>query len=85
VLLVNFKSNSGDTDERRPEMAEEPYCVVVNDELQYSVWPLGLDVPAGWRLTDRSGSHDECITHIEEIWVDMRPLGLQKAGVERIG
>ena len=32
------------------------YVVVVNHEEQYSIWPEGNDVPAGWRALERSGA-----------------------------
>jgi len=56
------------------------YEVVVNDEDQYSVWPSGRDVPAGWRTIGVSGTRDECLDHIEQVWTDMRPRSLRQAG-----
>ncbi|MFI1767728.1 MbtH family protein [Streptomyces sp. NPDC020800] len=55
-----------------------PYTVVVNDEEQYSIWPAGREVPAGWRESGVRGSKDECLAHIEEVWTDMRPLSLRQ-------
>lgn len=54
------------------------YRVVVNHEEQYSIWPDFKDVPAGWRDVGRSGTKDECLKYIEEVWTDMRPLSLRK-------
>jgi MbtH protein len=55
-----------------------PYAVVINDEEQYSIWPEGRDLPAGWRQDGFSGSEDECLAHIEQIWTDMRPTSLRR-------
>lgn len=54
------------------------YVVVVNHEEQYSIWPEGNDVPAGWRALERSGSKEECLAYIKEVWTDMRPLSLRQ-------
>jgi MbtH protein len=55
------------------------YRVVINDEEQYSIWPVPRDVPAGWRDAGRQGSKAECLAHIEQVWTDMRPLSLRRA------
>jgi MbtH protein len=53
------------------------YSVVVNDEEQYSVWLSGRELPPGWRAVGRSGTREECLRHIGEVWTDMRPLSLR--------
>jgi uncharacterized protein YbdZ (MbtH family) len=55
------------------------YAVVVNDEEQYSIWPVEKPMPSGWRAAGREGSKQECLDHIGEVWTDMRPLSLRKA------
>jgi MbtH protein len=55
------------------------YRVVVNHEEQYSIWPTDREIPNGWRDAGRSGSRDECLAHIREVWTDMRPLSLRRA------
>ena len=55
-----------------------PHVVVVNDEEQYSIWPAGRDLPAGWRGDGFAGTEDECLAHIEETWTDMRPASLRR-------
>jgi MbtH protein len=60
-----------------PEPTERTYQVVVNDEEQYSIWPVERDIPAGWHDEGTSGSEDACIAHIERVWVDMRPRSLR--------
>ncbi|UWP87559.1 MbtH family protein [Dactylosporangium fulvum] len=54
------------------------YTVVVNDEEQYSIWPEGRDIPAGWRDAGFSGPKEECLAHVNEVWTDMRPLSLRR-------
>ena len=54
------------------------YRVVVNHEEQYSIWPDFKAIPAGWREVGRSGSKDECLKYIAEVWTDMRPLSLRQ-------
>ncbi|MEM6447841.1 MAG: MbtH family NRPS accessory protein [Cyanobacteria bacterium J06642_2] len=54
------------------------YKVVINDEEQYSIWPEEKENPLGWRDVGKSGTKDECLEHINEVWTDMRPLSLRK-------
>jgi MbtH protein len=54
------------------------YTVVVNDEEQYSIWPLGSPPPAGWREVGRSGSKADCLAYVEEVWTDLRPASLRR-------
>jgi len=55
------------------------YEVVMNHEEQYSIWPEGREVPAGWRTVGKAGSKADCLAHIETVWTDMRPLSLRQA------
>jgi MbtH protein len=54
------------------------YTVVVNHEEQYSIWPTYKQIPNGWREVGKSGSKPECLSYIDEVWTDMRPLSLRK-------
>ena len=54
------------------------YNVVVNHEEQYSIWPVGKDIPLGWKSVGKSGPKTECLNYIKEVWTDMRPLSLRK-------
>ncbi|PWI42763.1 MbtH family NRPS accessory protein [Streptomyces sp. ICBB 8177] len=58
---------------------EPPYAAVVNDEGQYSLWPVWRPLPAGWRDTGVHGEREECLAHIERVWTDMRPLSVVRA------
>ena len=60
------------------EGAQRMQSVVVNDEEQYSFWPADREPPAGWRRTGFTGTEDECLAHVEEIWTDMRPASLRR-------
>jgi uncharacterized protein YbdZ (MbtH family) len=53
------------------------YDVVVNDEEQYSIWPVQLTCPNGWHMVGVRGSKDACLAHIEQVWTDMRPKSLR--------
>jgi MbtH protein len=58
------------------------YQVVMNDEEQYSIWPADREQPLGWKAVGKSGSKQECLDYINEVWTDMRPLSLRKAMAE---
>lgn len=53
------------------------YRVVMNDEEQYSIWAEGRPAPAGWRDTGVGGTKEECLAHVETVWVDMRPRSIR--------
>ena len=57
----------------------QEWTVVVNHEEQYSLWASDRDVPAGWRPAGVSGTREECLSHIDQVWTDMRPLSLRLA------
>lgn len=54
------------------------YRVVVNIEEQYSIWPEYKQIPEGWRDAGKSGKKEDCLSYINEVWTDMRPLSLRK-------
>jgi MbtH protein len=62
------------TGSMQPEMA---YEVVVNQQGQYSIWPIAKIVPNGWSIAGRQGSKESCLAFISETWTDMRPLSLR--------
>lgn len=55
----------------------QTYRVVVNHEDQYSIWPADRDLPTGWRDAGEVGSKQECLAHIDKVWVDIRPRSLR--------
>ena len=58
---------------------EEVYKVVKNHEEQYSIWFAHEVPPQGWEEVGQEGSKDDCLSYIEKVWVDMRPLSLRNA------
>lgn len=54
------------------------YEVVINEEMQYSMWPAGEMVPSGWKSVGKTGTKEECLDYIAEVWTDLRPLSLRK-------
>jgi MbtH protein len=68
-------TNPFDDDEGR-------FFVLVNDEGQHSLWPVFADVPDGWTVVYGEESRENCLTHIENSWTDMRPKSLIKAMAE---
>lgn len=55
------------------------YVVVANHEEQFSIWPTSREMPPGWHVAGPTGTRDECLDHIAEVWTDMRPLSLRQA------
>ncbi|HEX6076508.1 MAG TPA: MbtH family protein [Micromonosporaceae bacterium] len=55
------------------------HLVVVNHEEQYSIWPVGREIPTGWRAVGVEGGKQECLAHIAEVWTDLRPLSARRS------
>ena len=62
-----------------PEEREDKtiYKVVVNHEEQYSIWLAHKENPLGWKDAGKSGTKEECLAYIKEVWTDMRPKSLR--------
>ncbi|MEY9943593.1 MbtH family protein [Kitasatospora sp. GAS1066B] len=56
---------------------DRQYLVVRNHEEQYSIWPEGRELPAGWTGVGVTGDKAACLAHIRETWTDQRPLSLR--------
>lgn len=54
------------------------YKVVMNHEEQYSIWPVDRENPLGWTDVGKSGTKAECLSYIDQVWTDMRPLSLRR-------
>jgi len=70
-------------------MAETPdyqeiYRVVINLENQYSIWSMRKEIPYGWSEVGKSGTKEECLSYIKEVWTDMRPRSLKEAIITTI-
>jgi MbtH protein len=61
------------------ENADGRYLVLVNDEDQHSLWPVELDVPAGWHQVFGEAGREECLDYVNTHWTDMRPKSLREA------
>jgi len=55
------------------------YAAVINDEGQYSIWPVERALPIGWHETGTRGLKADCLAYIDRTWTDMRPLSLRRA------
>ena len=54
------------------------YKVVVNHEEQYSIWFADRAAPLGWSEVGKSGSKQDCLDYIKEVWTDITPLSVRK-------
>jgi MbtH protein len=61
------------------------YKVVLNHEEQYSIWPADRENALGWNDAGKTGTKEECLAYIKEVWTDMRPLSLRKKMDEAAG
>jgi FPC/CPF motif-containing protein YcgG len=59
---------------RKPPRDHSLHQVVVNARREYSLWPDGREVPAGWSPAGVRGDRQTCLDHIERLWTDLRPL-----------
>jgi len=60
------------------EQDKKIYEVVINGEEQYSIWPADRPNAAGWSDAGKSGTKDECLAFIKDVWMDMRPRSVRK-------
>lgn len=75
----NSNNDNSNTNTNNTNNPNEPiYLVVRNAEEQYSIWPAGREVPAGWETDGIEGPKDVCLEHITQVWTDMRPLSLRR-------
>lgn len=55
------------------------FIVLMNAEGQHSLWPSAITPPEGWLQIGPTGSKVECLSFVEEHWIDMRPKSLLMA------
>lgn len=55
------------------------FLVLINEEGQYSLWPVFAEVPAGWRVVHPEDTREACLSYVEAHWTDMRPRSLIEA------
>lgn len=76
-MIVGLHSiHSQDIDQRK-----NGYKVVINHEEQYSILPINMQSPKGWKDTKMRGNQKKCQQYIEEVWTDMRPLSIRNMGL----
>lgn len=63
---------------------QEIFEVVKNLEDQYSIWSQRKEVPYGWKTVGNSGTKEECLAYIKEVWTDMRPRSLKEATMKAV-
>jgi MbtH protein len=54
------------------------YVVLSNAEGQYSLWPDGEAVPAGWTTCHGPADRSDCVAFVDAEWTDMRPLSVRE-------
>jgi len=61
-------------------MSAEPaaYKVVFNDQGQYSTWAAHRPNPRGWHDGEGSGTREECLAHIGEVWTNLTPRAARR-------
>jgi uncharacterized protein YbdZ (MbtH family) len=52
------------------------FQVLVNDEGQYCLWPVSIDIPAGWNKVHGADRRQACLDYVGSHWTDMRPKSL---------
>lgn len=54
------------------ERGKQKFKVVVDKQGMYSIWPADRENLAGWTDVEKTGTKDECLAYIKEVWTDMR-------------
>jgi uncharacterized protein YbdZ (MbtH family) len=55
------------------DLTQIRYRVIVNNDGQYSLWPLNREGASGWRDTGVFGSSEDCMAYVRHVWSDLRP------------
>lgn len=53
------------------------HVVLMNDRVQYSLWPAALRVPPGWLVVHGPASRQGSLDFVEEHWHELRPSPLR--------
>ncbi len=59
------------------------FRVLVNDRLEYSLWPTVAGLPTGWAESFGPASYEACASWLELHWQHLRPFGLLAKGGDR--
>lgn len=76
--LLLFQESGIQTMHADNQQNTEIYKVIINDEEQYSIWPADRTNPPGWKDAGKTGTKEECLAFIKDVWTDMRPLSLRR-------
>jgi MbtH protein len=68
-----------DYEDEDEELDALPHIVLINHEEQYSLWRADMDIPEGWRQCWGPDTKEACMSWVDKVWTDMRPLSLRKA------
>ncbi|MDH6124892.1 MbtH family NRPS accessory protein [Kitasatospora sp. GP82] len=49
------------------------FSVLVNAEGQFSLWPVAVEVPAGWTVAHGPADRSASLGYVNEHWTDLRP------------
>ena len=83
-MILHHEATESEIIEKGEKMNREEredtrlYRAVVNHEEQYSIWFQDRENPPGWKDAGKTGTKEECLAFINEVWTDMRPLSLRK-------
>jgi MbtH protein len=58
---------------------DDPFVVLVNNEMQFAIWPTGCETPKGWKIVAGPSPREDCLVFVRRSWTDMRPRSLRKA------
>jgi MbtH protein len=79
--IVNWavhRDEGGTMDAHSQDEDQTIYKVVVNDEEQYSIWPVDRANALGWQDAGPTGLRAACLASIALMWTDMRPRSLRE-------
>ncbi len=57
-----------------PREQAEQFCVLLNEEGYYSVWPAAMPITIGWSEAGYRGDREACIAHVDAVWTALRPV-----------
>ncbi|MFZ6765539.1 MbtH family protein [Undibacterium sp. Di26W] len=58
---------------------DDQYDVITNHQGHYSIWPSGKEIPLGWHPSGISGSREDSLRYISEVWTSTHPSSLPDA------
>jgi MbtH protein len=78
--LYHYANNAREEVMSNPfENEDGSFVALVNEEGQYSLWPVFAEIPAGWTSKFGPDTRSACLAYIEATWTDMRPRSLIEA------